>query len=389
MHVVGFVSELNPFHNGHAYFTEQLRHAGDTYVVTVMSGNFVQRGEAAFTDKYLRAEAAVRSGVDLVLELPVPWALGGAESFARGGVSLLKSFGCDALAFGCETDDTALLQHTADCMHRSDIQITVAQKRKSGSSYPVAVAQTLREAGEADAARVLETPNNVLAVEYIKALQALHGNLSLLPVRRAGAGHDGQMTGGNIQSASCLRSLPDLQAMRPFLPASAFNVFNTHPERLLDRQSFETVVLTALRLLPEEAFERFVTDRSGLVDRLRKAVRQAVTLPQLYDLAKTKNVTHAKVRREVMRLFLQIPPVFETQTPPFARVLAANRRALAVLSGEACMIPVITKHAETARLDAFAQSLYALQCRASDLYALCTKEKRACCTEQQSSILII
>ena len=131
MHVVGFVSELNPFHNGHAYFTEQLRHAGDTYVVTVMSGNFVQRGEAAFTDKYLRAEAAVRSGVDLVLELPVPWALGGAESFARGGVSLLKSFGCDALAFGCETDDTALLQHTADCMHRSDIQITVAQKRKS------------------------------------------------------------------------------------------------------------------------------------------------------------------------------------------------------------------------------------------------------------------
>ena len=154
MHVVGFVSELNPFHNGHAYFTEQLRHAGDTYVVTVMSGNFVQRGEAAFTDKYLRAEAAVRSGVDLVLELPVPWALGGAESFACGGVSLLKSFGCDALAFGCETDDTALLQHTADCMHRSDIQITVAQKRKSGSSYPVAVAQTLREAGEADAARV-------------------------------------------------------------------------------------------------------------------------------------------------------------------------------------------------------------------------------------------
>lgn len=389
MRVAGFVSELNPFHNGHARFINRLRAAGATHIVTAMSGCFVQRGEAALTDKMLRAEAAVKSGVDLVLDLPVPWALGSAESFARGGVSLLVSFGCDLLSFGCETDDAALLKQTAVMLGSEKVREATAARMKRGCTYPAALAQTLEAMGEERALHLLETPNNVLAVEYLKALQALHTDLPVLPVRRTGASHDALLQDGAIQSASAIRALTDLSAMRPYLPQTVYDVLEKHPGRLLDRQSFETAVLTALRLLPDDAFDRFATDRSGLADRLRKSVRQACSLSQLYELAKTKSLTHAKIRREVMHLFLQINPDFEKETPPFARILAANNRGMELLARRCCNIPVITKHAETAKLDERSQSLYALQCRAGDLYALCTKEKRACCTEQQSSILII
>ena len=254
MRVAGFVSELNPFHNGHAYFISQLRANGATHVITAMSGCFVQRGEAALTDKMLRAEAAVKSGVDLVLDLPVPWALGSAESFARGGVSLLVSFGCDLLSFGCETDDAALLKQTAVMLGSEKVREATAARMKRGCTYPAALAQTLEAMGEERALHLLETPNNVLAVEYLKALEALHTDLPVLPVRRTGASHDALLQDGVIQSASALRSLPDVAAMRPYLPQTVYDVLEKHPGRLLDRQSFETAVLTALRLLPDSAF---------------------------------------------------------------------------------------------------------------------------------------
>ena len=389
MRVAGFVSELNPFHNGHAYFIEQVRRAGATHVVSVMSGSFVQRGEAAFADKFLRAEAAVKSGVDLVLDLPVPWALGSAESFARGGVSLLGRFGCNLLAFGCETEETALLQHAAALLSDPDLLDAAAAFMKSGLHYPSAVGQALLQKGEDDVAALLRTPNNILAVEYLRALQMLSFNMTVCPVKRAGASHDASLSKGTIQSASAIRSLQALPAMQPYLPESAYRVYGENEGRLLDYKSFETAVLTALRLLPHDAFSVYVTENSGLADRLKKAVQQATGLPHLYDLVKTKSLTHARIRRETMHLFLQIPPSFEKETPPYARVLAANSRGRELLSLRRCSLPVITKHAETAKLDAHAQALYELQCRASDLYALCTKEKRACCTEQQSSVRFI
>ena len=389
MRVAGFVSELNPFHNGHAYFIEQVRRAGATHVVSVMSGGFVQRGEAAFADKFLRAEAAVKSGVDLVLDLPVPWALGSAESFARGGVSLLGCFGCDLLAFGCETDDIELLQHTAEVLSEPDLLDAAAAFMKTGLHYPSAVAQALLQKGEADAAGLLKTPNNILAVEYLRAMQTQSFQMAVCPVKRAGASHDASLAAGAVQSASAIRSLQMLSDMRVYLPETAFRVYAENEGRLLDVKSFETAVLTALCLLPQEAFSAFVTDNSGLADRLKKAVRQASGLTQLYDLVKTKSFTHARIRRDTMHLFLQIPPSFESETPPYARVLAANSRGRELLSLRRCTLPVITKHAETANLGARAQALYELQCRASDLYALCTKEKRACCTEQQSSVRFI
>ena len=389
MRVAGIVAEYNPFHNGHSFMADQARQSGATHLVACMSGSFVQRGEAAFADKFLRAEAAVRSGVDLVLDLPVPWSLGGASSFARGGVSILSSIGCDALAFGCETNDETLLLKTAQTMLQDSVQAETAALMKEGLTYPAALGQVLSSRGLQECADVLASPNNVLAVEYIKSILQMDLNMSLIPVKRVGSGHDATVCCGKIASAAALRAMNESADMAPYMPAEAFRVYRENPGRMLSRESFETSVLTALRLLPEDAFVTFVEDRSGLADRLRAAVKTSNSLDSLYQAAKTKNYTLSKVRRETMHLYLHIPTFYLMQEPLFVRVLAANDRGLEVLSKADSRIPILTKHAESLSLSREAKALYDLQCRASDLYSLCTKEKRACCTEQTSSIQII
>lgn len=389
MRVAGVISEFNPFHNGHQYLLDRVRADGASHIVAVMSGNYVQRGEAAFSDKFLRAEAAVRCGADLVVDLPVPWSLGGAQTFARGGVSLLSAVGCDTLAFGCETADQSLLLQTAQLLRDEEILREAASAMRNGVTYPAALRQSLLAHGAQDSAQLIDQPNNVLAVEYIKAVYAQNSAMQPFAVQRVGQGHDAPAQDGAIQSAAAIRSLPSFADAKPWMPSAAYEVFSSHPERLLDRQHYETAVLTALRLLTDDAFEQCVDDRSGLRDRLRFSVRSAASLEELYQAAKTKSVTLSKVRRAVMQLFLQIPTYAADGTPPYLRLLAANERGLELLSGENISLPIVTKHAEIASLDKESRALYALQCRAGDLYALCTKEKRACGLEQTSSIQII
>lgn len=389
MQTVGIVAEFNPFHNGHRRLVEAARARGMTHVTAVMSGNFVQRGEAAFADKFLRAKAAVCAGVDLVLDLPVPWSLGGAATFARGGVSLLAAVGCGALAFGCETEDAGLLSHTADLLQREDIAQRAADLMKQGLTYPSALHRALLQNAEDTAAALLKSPNNVLAVEYIKALRSEGASLSLLPFKRYGAAHDADSGSDWIRSGAALRAMAAFSSAAPYMPPEAYAVFSAETECFLDRGNYETAVLTALRLLPDAAFEQYVDDRSGLKERLRAAVKTADSLEVLLQTAKTKSITLSKVRRETMHLFLQIPPSFGRTTPSFVRVLAANERGLEVLSASASPLPVLTRHAQTQQLSAEGKALYELQCRATDLYGLCTKQKRACCAEQTSSIQII
>ena len=389
MRVAGIVSEFNPFHNGHQYLLDRIRENGAACIVAVMSGDFVQRGEAAFADKFLRAEAAVRCGVDLVVDLPAPWSLGGAQTFARGGVGLLGALGCDTLAFGCETPDTVFLEKTARLLENTDIQTPTADGMRSGLTYPAALRRALAMHGEEACAALLNQPNNVLAVEYIKALHSQNHDMAPFAVQRIGQAHDAPLTHDTVQSAAAIRALKDFGEAKRLMPSASYAVYNDHPGRLLSPDAYETAVLTALRLLPQDAFDAFVDDRSGLRDRLRSAVRSSVSLDALYQAAKTKSVTHAKVRRAVMHLFLQIPTRMADGEPPYLRVLAANERGLALLGTRPPALPVVTKHAETATLHEPCQQLYAVQCRASDLYVLCTKEKRACGLEQTSSIQII
>ena len=199
----GIVCEYNPFHNGHLYQIERAKAMGSDSIVCVMSGNFVQRGECAFFDKHTRAKAAIMSGADVVIDLPTPWAMASAETFARGSIGLLESFGIDALSFGCESDDENLLRACASKLGDGETGRLIKRYTAEGSPYPLAVSKALTETLGERAGEIISSPNNTLAIEYIRHLS---DSIKLLPVKRIGADHDSDRAKDSIASASLIRS---------------------------------------------------------------------------------------------------------------------------------------------------------------------------------------
>ncbi|MBR7150147.1 MAG: nucleotidyltransferase family protein, partial [Oscillospiraceae bacterium] len=206
MAVVGIISEYNPFHLGHAWQIAELRRrlGADTAVVCAMSGNFVQRGECAIMEKHARAEAALHGGADLVLELPLPWAISSAESFAAGGVGVLAAAGVvDTLAFGSECGNGERLMRLAERLLSEEFSAALKARLGAGTSYASARAAAMRDL-VGDEAALLERPNDILGVEYCKAIQAGKVPMSVLALERRGADHDGGAKDG-FASASFIR----------------------------------------------------------------------------------------------------------------------------------------------------------------------------------------
>ena len=208
MKTTGIVAEYNPFHNGHKALVDRCRENEATHIVAAMSGNFVQRGSVAIMDKRARAAAAIKGGVDLVVELPVPFAVATAEVFARGGVSVLAGLGCvDALSFGAECEDLSLLQSAAKAVTDPKVDELIKTELSGGVSYPTARAYAVRTVYGPDIADVLEGPNNILAVEYLKELERRGNPMAVEPMKRVGTGHDGLTATDEFASASMLRIL--------------------------------------------------------------------------------------------------------------------------------------------------------------------------------------
>ena len=232
MNAIGIICEYNPFHLGHARMLEGLRRQYDAPLVCAMSGNFVQRGDAAVAHKHARAEMAVRCGADLVLELPTPWAMASAERFADGGVALLASTGVVShLAFGSECGDLTALQAAEAALSRPELMPRIRQLLAQGMAYAPARQQAAEELGAPP--RMLSRPNDILAIEYLKALRRQKAPMEPLAVQRQGAGHDGAPS-GDTASASYLRTL--LRSGRTdealsYLPAPAAQVLRRERER--------------------------------------------------------------------------------------------------------------------------------------------------------------
>ena len=245
---VAVICEFNPFHNGHAYLLREARRLTGSPVVCVMSGSFTQRGEAAITDKFTRAAIALKNGADLVAELPAVYAVANAQRFAEGGVAvaaLLPSV--THLAFGCETDDLELLQTAADAAADENVNARIAEQMKSGESYPRAFSAAVREVYGEKTAALLASPNNILAVEYLRALRGT--GIKPLPVKRVGAAHDSAETVRQFASGSFLRAAlqrgEDAAAYMPELP-----------ERIADPSLLDRVILSRLRLCSPDDLRR-------------------------------------------------------------------------------------------------------------------------------------
>ena len=376
METAGIVAEYNPFHRGHAWHIAETRRrlGGDAPVVCVMSGHWVQRGECALADKWLRAALALDRGADLVVELPTPWAMASAESFARGAVSLLAATGVvDVLSFGSETGELAPLEEAAAALDAPDYPERLRAALGRGLSFPAA-----RQ--EAAGAACLSAPNNNLGVEYLRSLRALGSTIRPLTVPRQGAGHDGPAAGG-FASASELRRL--LRAGRgeeaaPYLTAPWSG-------ELADMQHIERAVLARLRTMGEGDWAALPDGggAEGLPSRLAKAAREAVSLEDFYTRAKTRRYTHARLRRLALAAFLGLRAAERPAAPPYVRVLGLGGRGRVLLRRmkDTCPLPVIVKPAQARELDGPALALFQAEARYTDLYGLCFPAPRPCGAE--------
>ena len=376
METAGIVAEYNPFHRGHAWHIAETRRrlGGDAPVVCVMSGHWVQRGECALADKWLRAALALDRGADLVVELPTPWAMASAESFARGAVSLLAATGVvDVLSFGSETGELAPLEEAAAALDAPDYPERLRAALGRGLSFPAA-----RQ--EAAGAACLSAPNNNLGVEYLRSLRALGSTIRPLTVPRQGAGHDGPAAGG-FASASELRRL--LRAGRgeeaaPYLTAPWSG-------ELADMQHIERAVLARLRTMGEGDWAALPDGggAEGLPSRLAKAAREAVSLEDFYTRAKTRRYPHARLRRLALAAFLDLRAAERPAAPPYVRVLGLGGRGRALLRKmkDTCPLPVIVKPAQARELDGPARTLFESEARYTDLYGLCFPAPRPCGAE--------
>ena len=376
METAGIVAEYNPFHRGHAWHIAETRRrlGGEAPVVCVMSGHWVQRGECALADKWLRAALALDRGADLVVELPTPWAMASAESFARGAVSLLAATGVvDVLSFGSETGELAPLEEAAAALDAPDYPERLRAALGRGLSFPAA-----RQ--EAAGAACLSAPNNNLGVEYLRSLRALGSTIRPLTVPRQGAGHDGPAAGG-YASASELRRL--LRAGRgeeaaPYLTAPWSG-------ELADMQHIERAVLSRLRTMGEGDWAALPDGggAEGLPSRLAKAAREAVSLEDFYTLAKTRRYPHARLRRLALAAFLGLRAAERPAAPPYVRVLGLGGRGRVLLRRmkDTCPLPVIVKPAQAREMDGPARTLFESEARYTDLYGLCFPAPRPCGAE--------
>lgn len=381
----GIVCEYNPFHNGHLYQIERAKAMGSDSIVCVMSGNFVQRGECAFFDKHTRAKAAIMSGADVVIDLPTPWAMASAETFARGSVGLLESFGIDALSFGCENDDENLLRACASKLGDGETGRLIRQYTAEGSPYPLAVSKALTEALGERAGEIISSPNNTLAIEYIRHLSE---GIRLLPVKRIGADHDSDRAKDSTASASLIRS-KGLKESLSYIPENLITLYETADTYSLSYG--ERAILSALRFMDKSEYSDYVSDDSGLGMRIHDSIQTADSLNTLYSLAKSKNYTHSRVRREVMNLYLKVKREYSEGTPPYIKVLAVSEKGLALLSKakENTDLPIITKHSEAKKLTGKAREIYEAECRNTDLFSLFTKKTRECGLEKTHSLIIV
>ena len=379
MNVMGVVCEYNPFHRGHLLHLERCRAAlgEESPVVCVMSGDFVQRGEGAVYDKFVRAEAACRCGADLVAELPLPWALSSAEGFARGAVALLGALGASHIGFGSETGETEPLQELAHALLEPETmeRIRTLMGRERNLSFAAARERVLTSLlGER--AALLRNPNDILAVEYLKAAEEQKLALRPLAILREGAGHDEAGGGSGPCSASELRRrLRAGESLGGEIPAEAEAVYaraRAEGRELRDPALLEIAVLSRLRMLEREKFDALPDGGEGLGLRLWKAVQEEAGLEGILAAAKSKRYALARLRRMCLAAALGLERESAKGLPPYARILAFNERGrelLRELDGN-CGIPVLIRPAEARRLSAEAERVFLLGAGAHDLYVL-------------------
>lgn len=383
---VGIIAEFNPLHTGHLFLLNEAKKHGAA--VVALSGNFVQRGDVAIVDKRVRVQAALLCGADLVLELPVSYAMSTAQNFALGGVSALDAFGCDSLLFGSECGETDALLSAADILESDAFSARLSAYSATGMTFAAARARAARDAGLRQ--DVLTGANNNLAVEYIRAAKKIGSDIDFLTVRRRGAAHDAAEPAGNFVSASLLRQkllCGDFAFCRRYMPEKVFDLFSKAP--LADIERLNTAILAVLRTKSLEELQSLPDLSEGIENKLFSAIRLARSTEELYNRIKVKRYTLSRIRRLVLSAFLGIDNSFFLKPAPYVRILGFSKTGEQLLreKAPACPLPVLVRARDATALPDDARRLFEAECRATDLYSLALEKPTPCSGELTAKII--
>ena len=379
MAAAGIIAEYNPLHLGHCCQLRRLRAllGEETPVICAMSGNFVQRGDFALLPKHARAEAAVRSGADLVLEIPLSWACAPAERFAQGGIEVLLGTGLVTdLVFGSESADAGAIRSAAEALLGPDFPEALRRELAGPHSFAAARQRALAGLIGEEGAEVLSRPNDILAVEYAKALLREGSEVHLVPILRQGAGHDED--GGEYPSAGSIRRMIQegrrAEALAAMAPAmrEIYEAEEARGRAPVFAAGAERAILAQLRRMGEADFLALDAGGEGLGNRLAAAARETASLEELLDRAKTKRYAYSRLRRLALWAYLGLRPETLPARVPYLRPLAMNQRGRALLAEarRRGALPILTKPADVRRLTPEAQAVFRREVLATDLYTL-------------------
>lgn len=381
--LAGIIAEYDPFHNGHAWQLQQAKALGARRVAVAMSCGLTQRGALPLLPESVRVQAALTCGADLVFALPAPYACSGAERFARAGVQLLAAAGCDALVFGAETPDAALLMEAARVLSGAEYRTALKARLAAGARSFAAARQAAVEAvcPGTGLAALLDKPNNNLAVEYCKAILELGASLVPIPLPRQGAGHGQALTetGGQFASASALRTLwqnGGADAAAPYVPAEVLPLYREAfaAGQYTDLAAAQRCQLALLRsrCAGTAPFAQVRGISEGLEHRLEAAVRSSTTHAELLDSLTTVRYPRARMRRLAMDAALGYSADASPALPPYLHLLGAQKDALPLL--KAAALPVSHSLARLAEQNAPCRAVVDAQLQACDFGALCRKK---------------
>ena len=408
MKVIGIIAEYNPFHNGHKYQIDALKkQTGADYVIIAMSGNFLQRGVPALCDKYTRARMALSCGADLVLELPAIWATASAEYFAHGGVHLLNQTGVVThLGFGAETDNLDALCSVSSILKEEPVSYREALsiELKKGETYPTARKNALLAAVDALSSTILDelldTPNNILALEYLKALP---DTITPVLVQRKGAGYHESDIHTELPSATAIRDAV-FQGNSSFInamPAEAYAVLQQciAENALINSDDFSDIMGYRLLSIAKEGYAKYADCNQELSNKIQNQLKNYSGFDTFCQALKSKDLTYTRISRLLLHILLDIKQKDyasgkELGYAPYLRVLGFRKDATPLLNAikKEAGVPLVTKVADAASLlSPEAYSLFEKDLYASSVYnqVMTVRKQQPPANDYTSQIVIL
>lgn len=362
MKTIGIIAEYNPFHNGHKYQIDTIKEStGADNIIVVMSGDYVQRGTPAWTDKYLRTQMALSCGADIIFELPVSLATSSAEGFAMGAVSLLDGLGVvDGLCFGSECGDIKLLQNVANYLVNPPDAFNTGIERlvKAGNSYPSSRQKLLEKQFKnlfTDYPDFFSSPNNILGIEYLKALKQLNSPIEPITIKRLGNNyHDAELSETSLSSASAIRnqilSSDSLNVCHDDLPEQVISLLSENPDRYpIVEDDFSHLLYGKLmsEIYSKADITHYQDVSEAISNRIYDNINIYRTFSQFAAFVKTRQYTYSRISRSLLHIMLNIErDITNNQKSLYARILGFNKNKSSLLKASEKKLPIITKVAD-------------------------------------------